>query len=121
MQRLERNPGMMKRILLAAAVIVLLLAVPAQARTMYVQSTAYSVGCGGGVRTASGARGGVGFVAMSGVRFGTRVSVSRAPTGLRWHTVLDRHAPGSTGLDFWVPSCAKARAWGRRMVKVTFR
>lgn len=88
---------------------------PQPVTAAYVSSTAY---CLRG-RTASGGRGYVGSVAMNGVRLGTRIRVSRSPTGLRLHTVNDR-TDGRTALDFWVPSCSAARRWGRRSVRVSF-
>lgn len=105
---------------LTALMVIFVMSGAAQARSMSVTSTAYSVGCGGGWTMANGDKVHVGAIAMNGIRFGTRVRVTRSPTGLRWHTVEDRHAPGSTGLDFWVRSCWLARAWGRRVVRVTY-
>lgn len=80
-----------------------------------VQSTAY---CDQGTM-ADGTYTRAGSVAMNMVRLGTRVRVNRSPTGLRYHTVRDRIGWGSQ-LDFWVPNCAAARAWGRRTVTVSF-
>lgn len=98
-----------------AATALLAGATTAQARTMYVSSTAY---CLQG-RTANGGHGYIGSVAFDYARLGTRIHVSRSPSGLRWHRVNDR-TDGRTGLDFWTSSCWLARAWGRRSVKVTF-
>jgi 3D (Asp-Asp-Asp) domain-containing protein len=81
----------------------------------YVQSTAY---CDRG-RMANGRQTHLGAVAMNSVRLGTQIRVSRSPTGLRWHIVSDRIGWGSQ-LDFWVPSCARARLWGRRTVRVAY-
>jgi len=84
-------------------------------RVASVSSTAYCVRG----RMANGRSTHMGAVAMNGVQLGTRIRASRSPTGLRWHTVEDRIGSGSQ-LDFWVPSCAQARAWGRRTVRVTY-
>lgn len=107
----------MRKVLAAAIAAVassLAVAPAAQARSFYVTSTAY---CLHG-RMANGQRVHFGAVAMNMLPLGTRISVSRSPTGLRRHTVADRIGWG-TQLDFWVPSCAQARQWGRRRVKVT--
>jgi 3D (Asp-Asp-Asp) domain-containing protein len=58
-----------------------------------------------------------GAVAMNRHPLGTRISVRRNPYGaaLRRFRVEDRIGHGSE-LDFWVPSCDRARAWGRRTV-----
>jgi 3D (Asp-Asp-Asp) domain-containing protein len=61
----------------------------------------------------------IGAVAMNGPRFGTRLWAQRSPFGARSFTVEDRIGSGSQ-LDFWVPSCWQARAWGRRSVRVSF-
>jgi 3D (Asp-Asp-Asp) domain-containing protein len=87
----------------------------APARTMTVSSTAY---CLRGTM-ANGRRVHVGAVAFNYARLGARISVSRSPYGPGRFTVEDRIGSGSQ-LDFWVPSCARARAWGRRSVRVTF-
>lgn len=84
-------------------------------QTTYVQSTAY---CDRGTM-ANGMYTTLGSVAMNGVRFGTRIRVNRSPTGLKMHVVRDRIGWGSQ-LDFWVPSCAAARVWGRRTVRLQF-
>jgi 3D (Asp-Asp-Asp) domain-containing protein len=84
-------------------------------RVAFVSSTAYCVRG----RMANGRYVHTGAVAMNSVPLGTRVRVSRSPTGLRWHRVEDRIGYGSQ-FDFWVPSCAQARAWGRRTVRVTY-
>jgi 3D (Asp-Asp-Asp) domain-containing protein len=89
-------------------------AAAAQARSFYVSSTAY---CLRGTM-ANGLPVRYGAVAMNMVPLGTRIWVSRSPTGLRRHTVMDRIGWG-TQLDFWVPSCARAVQWGRRRVRVT--
>jgi hypothetical protein len=70
----------------------------------YLTSTAY---CLRG-RMANGQFVHAGAVAMNGVRLGTRIRVSRSPTGRLRFTVKDRIGWG-TQLDFWVPSCAQAR------------
>jgi 3D (Asp-Asp-Asp) domain-containing protein len=59
----------------------------------------------------------VGAVAMNLLPLGTRVTASSSPYGPAHFTVEDRIGWG-TQIDFWVPSCATARAWGRRTVKV---
>lgn len=67
---------------------------------------------------ADGAETHPGAAAMNGVALGTRVTVESGP-GAGWSlTVEDRHAPGSTGLDVFLASCAEARAYGRREVEV---
>jgi len=81
-----------------------------------VQSTAY---CSSGTM-ANGRFTHVGAVAMNMLPLGKRVSVNRSPTGLRFHRVEDRIGWGSQ-LDFYVPSCSRARAWGRRYVTVRWR
>lgn len=101
--------------LLTALVAAFIVASAAQARSMYVTSTAYCLQS----RTATGGHGFVGSVAFDYARLGTRIHVSQSPTGVRMHTVNDR-TDGRTGLDFWVPSCAQARAWGRRTVRVSY-
>jgi 3D (Asp-Asp-Asp) domain-containing protein len=58
-----------------------------------------------------------GSIAHNGYSLGTRVTVSASPTGARRFVVRDRIGWG-TELDFWVSSCAAARAWGRRVVLV---
>jgi 3D (Asp-Asp-Asp) domain-containing protein len=82
--------------------------------THQIQSTAYCLRS----RMANGQRPYVGVVAMNGVRLGTRIWVSRSPYGARSFAVKDRIGWGSQ-LDFWVPSCALARRWGRRTVRVS--
>jgi 3D (Asp-Asp-Asp) domain-containing protein len=58
-----------------------------------------------------------GSVAHNGYRLGTHLWISPSPTGRRRFVVRDRIGWG-TQLDFWTPSCAAARAWGRRTVRV---
>lgn len=105
--------------LLTALVAAFIVAGAAQARSMYVTSTAYSP-CSAGSIMANGNSVHTGAVAMNALRLGTHIWVSRSPTGQRQFTVEDRHAPGSTGLDFWVESCWLARTWGRRTVRVSY-
>lgn len=101
--------------LLAAALMVISMTGAAQARSMYVTSTAY---CLRGTMS-DGTFTRQGSVAMNMVPLGTHIRVSRSPTGKKFHTVRD-HIGWGTQLDFWVPSCGQARAWGRRQVRVTF-
>lgn len=56
-----------------------------------------------------------GAVANNHLPLGTRVYVSRSPYGTHRFVVKDRIGHG-TDLDFWVPSCATAAAWGRQAV-----
>ena len=84
-----------------------------QAPLFSADSTAY---CGGGI-TASGRPVREGAVAMNSVPLGTRVRAMRSPFGKRTFTVTDRIGWGSD-LDFYVSSCARAVAWGRRTVAV---
>src|SRR5262245_44475230 len=58
-----------------------------------------------------------GSIAHNGFPLGTRVTVRPSPTGRRRYVVRDRIGWG-TQLDFWLPSCAQALAWGRRTVHV---
>ena len=58
-----------------------------------------------------------GSVAHNGYPLGTRITVSPPFYGRRRFVVRDRIGYG-TELDFWVGSCAAARAWGRRSVSV---
>jgi len=58
-----------------------------------------------------------GSVAHNGYPLGTRLTIAPSPTGRRRFVVRDRIGWG-TELDFWVSSCARAIAWGRRTVKV---
>lgn len=106
----------MKRIAAAIAVSLSLLFVSvADAGIMRVQSTAY---CLRG-RMANGTYTRLGSVAMNILPLGKTIRVSRSPTGIKTNVVRDRIGWG-TQLDFWVPSCAQARAWGRRMVTVYY-
>lgn len=59
-----------------------------------------------------------GSAAMNGVRLGTPVRLvgARSFYGRRVFVVRDRIGWGSR-LDLWHPSCAAARAWGRRPVR----
>lgn len=59
-----------------------------------------------------------GSVAMNSLRLGTKITVSRSPTGRHHFTVRDRIGYGSE-LDFWVEGCSKARYWGRHRVGFT--
>ncbi len=58
-----------------------------------------------------------GSIAHNGYPLGTRVTVWPSPTGARRFVVRDRIGWG-TQLDFWLPTCAQALAWGRRTVHV---
>lgn len=58
-----------------------------------------------------------GSIAHNGYPLGTRVTVWPSPTGARHFVVRDRIGWG-TQLDFWLPSCSAALAWGRRVVHV---
>lgn len=84
---------------------------PSPWRTL--NSTAY---CLSGTM-ANGRRVHSGAVAMNLLSLGSHVTVSSSPLGTRHFTVEDRIGWGSQ-IDFWVPSCALALAWGRRQVKV---
>jgi 3D (Asp-Asp-Asp) domain-containing protein len=102
--------------LAATAAAATLGAEEAQARTARVTSTAY---CLHG-RMANGRFVHVGAVAVNFLRLGSRIRASRSPYGRhRRFRVEDRIGYG-TQLDFWVPSCAAARAWGRRTVLIHY-
>lgn len=79
-------------------------------------STAY---CLSGVM-ADGSYTRAGSVANNHLRLGTRVEVTASPTQSRSFVVRDRIGWG-TQLDFWVPSCAQALLWGRRVVGLRVR
>ena len=58
-----------------------------------------------------------GIVAMNNLPLGTKITTARrGPDGRRRYIVRDRIGWGSE-LDFWVPSCERARRWGRRDMK----
>lgn len=76
-------------------------------------STAY---CLNG-RMADGTMVRAGSIAHNGLPLGTHVTVYPSPTGRRRFVVRDRIGWG-TQLDFWLPSCAQALTWGRRVVHV---
>lgn len=101
---------------LAMVIVFTLLLADADARPAEwrrATSTTYCPGSSGTI-TAAGTRTRAGVIAMNGVRLGTLVRVTRSPLpGRRVFQVTDRIGYGSQ-LDFWVPSCATARAWGRR-------
>ena len=78
-----------------------------------VVSTAYCLS--GTMADGSGVR--VGSVANNWYPLGTKVTVSAAPLRTRRYVVRDRIGWG-TQLDFWVPSCSMAIAWGRRTVRM---
>jgi 3D (Asp-Asp-Asp) domain-containing protein len=61
-----------------------------------------------------------GSVANNHLRLGTTIQVSASPTRRRSFVVRDRIGWG-TELDFWVPSCAQALLWGRRIVQLRVR
>lgn len=101
---------------LALAVVILASAATASARSMLVTSTAY---CLRGTM-ANGRYVHAGAVAMNILGLGHRIRASRSPYGRhRRFRVEDRIGFGSQ-LDFWVPSCGMARAWGRRTVRVRY-
>lgn len=58
-----------------------------------------------------------GSIAHNGYPLGTRLTITPSPTGRRRFVVRDRIGWG-TELDFWVPSCGQALAWGRRTVSI---
>lgn len=59
-------------------------------------------------------------VAHDGYPLGTRIWVEPAVFGLhRW--VVRDHTDHRTQVDFWTDSCARARAYGRRVVRVRRR
>jgi len=102
---------------LVVVIVFTLLLADAEGRPVDWQratSTAYCPGSSGTI-TAAGTRTRAGAVAMNGLRLGTIVRVTSSPLpGRRLYQVTDRVGWGSQ-LDFWVPSCATARAWGRRI------
>ena len=57
------------------------------------------------------------LVANNFLPLGTKITVTASPTSRRRFVVRDRIGWG-TQLDFWVPSCAQAIAWGRRTVRL---
>lgn len=101
-----------------ALAAVVISAAPADGRALLVESTAYAP-CSSGGLMANGRSPRVGAVAMNLLPLGTRIRVNRSPFGPRAFVVSDRIGYGSQ-LDFWTPSCAHARAWGRRLVRVTW-
>lgn len=58
-----------------------------------------------------------GSVASNQYPLGTHLIVSHSPTGRHHFVVRDRIGWG-TELDFWVPTCSQAYAWGRRTVRI---
>jgi 3D (Asp-Asp-Asp) domain-containing protein len=56
-------------------------------------------------------------LAHNGYPLGTRVWVTPAVRGLHRWVVRDRIGWGSQA-DFWTPSCAQARAFGRRTIYI---
>ena len=78
-----------------------------------VVSTAY---CLGGTM-ADGSHVRSGSVAQNSYSLGTHLEITPSPTGRRRFTVRDRIGWG-TELDFWLPSCRAAMAWGRRTVRI---
>lgn len=81
-----------------------------------VVSTAY---CLSGVM-ADGSYARAGSVANNHLSLGTAIEVTASPTQSRSFVVRDRIGWG-TQLDFWVPSCAQALLWGRRVVQLRVR
>ena len=82
-------------------------------RWIVVVSTAYCLS--GQMADGSGVR--WGSVASNQYPLGTVLEVTPAPAGRRRWTVRDRIGWG-TQLDFWHGSCAAARSWGRRAVRI---
>lgn len=58
-----------------------------------------------------------GSVASNGYPLGAELEIRPSPTGRRYYRVRDRIGWG-TELDFWLPTCSAARAWGRRTVRI---
>jgi 3D (Asp-Asp-Asp) domain-containing protein len=102
----------------------------AQARQARFIATAYSVGCGGGYTTASGAT-----VADDIIAVDPRVLRMHRPVWIRTtyyfkgakRVINRRFRPEDTGgdiigrrIDIWMHSCAEAIAFGRRDVLVTY-
>lgn len=94
--------------------IVLATLTPAVAEARSVTSTGY---CLQG-RMANGAGVHVGAVANNDLPLGTKITVSRSPYGQRKQFVVADRIGHGTQLDFWVPSCSTAVAWGRRQVNM---
>lgn len=93
---------------------LVLAAAPTDASTVrQAHSTSY---CLSG-RMADGSYVRVGSVAMNRHPLGTRILlVGTTFRGRRRFVVRDRIGHGSE-LDFWSPSCAVSRRWGRRVVR----
>jgi 3D (Asp-Asp-Asp) domain-containing protein len=68
--------------------------------------------------TASGRQVGHGQVAMNGVPLGSSWHVLSGPLAGRTLVATDRIGHGSD-FDIWFPSCAEARAYGRRTIRVS--
>lgn len=83
------------------------------ATAIAVSSTAYCLG--GTMADSTAVR--AGSIAHNGYPLGTRLTVEPSPTGRQRWTVRDRIGWG-TELDFWLPTCGAARAWGRRRVTI---
>lgn len=66
-------------------------------------------------RMADGSYTRAGSAAHNGYPLGTRIRVSPPVFGMGQWTVRDRIGWG-TSVDFWAPSCATSRAFGRRTV-----
>lgn len=77
-------------------------------------STAYSP-CSSGTITASGQPTRWGYVAQNTLPLGTWIELRHAILGSRRFRVMDRIGWGSS-LDVWMPSCAAATSYGRRVV-----
>jgi 3D (Asp-Asp-Asp) domain-containing protein len=58
-----------------------------------------------------------GSVASNAYPLGSELEIRPSPTGRRYYRVRDRIGWG-TQLDFWLPTCSAARAWGRRTVRI---
>jgi 3D (Asp-Asp-Asp) domain-containing protein len=79
------------------------------------QSTAYSP-CSSGAITAMGTRTHFGQVAQNGLRLGTWIELRHPVHGRRRFRVEDRIGAFSD-LDFFLPRCADATSFGRRVVR----
>jgi 3D (Asp-Asp-Asp) domain-containing protein len=101
---------------LAAITLTLVMASSATARTMYVTSTAYCLR--GTMANGRGVH--YGAVAMNILPLGKRIRTNRSPFGRHRRFRVEDRIGWGTQLDFWVPSCGMAYAWGRRTVRVRY-
>jgi len=99
-----------------AAAALLVGAATATARTMRVTSTAYCLR--GTMANGRGVH--YGAVAMNILPLGKRIRVNRSPFGRHLRFRVEDRIGWGTQLDFWVPSCGMAYAWGRRTVRVRY-